>query len=98
MVKAVAQRNAIALGQQLYNDFEKAVLPAYPKTAHLRDTMANLGGLGTLMSGSGPSVFTLAESEAEAESLAATLKLALPDSDLGVWTAQFAPTGVRLDG
>jgi 4-diphosphocytidyl-2-C-methyl-D-erythritol kinase len=60
--------------------------------------MANLGGLGTLMSGSGPSVFTLAESEAEAESLAATLKLALPDSDLGVWTAQFAPSGVRLDG
>ncbi len=98
MVRAVAQRDAIALAQQLHNDFEKAVLPAHPKTAHLRDTMANLGGLGTLMSGSGPSVFTLAESEAEAESLAATLKLALPDPDLGVWKAQFAPSGVRLDG
>ncbi len=98
MVRAVAQRDTIALAQQLHNDFEKAVLPAHPKTAHLRDTMANLGGLGTLMSGSGPSVFTLVESAAEAESLAAALKLALPDPDLGAWAAQFAPSGVRLDG
>lgn len=98
MVRAVAQRDEIALAQQLHNDFEKNVLPAHPKTAHLRDTMANLGGLGTLMSGSGPSVFTLAESKAEAEALAASLKTALPDPDLGVWTAQFAPSGVRLDG
>ncbi|WOD37826.1 4-(cytidine 5'-diphospho)-2-C-methyl-D-erythritol kinase [Nodosilinea sp. E11] len=98
MVGAVAHRNAHALAQHLCNDFEKIVLPAHPKTAALKATMAELGGLGTLMSGSGPSVFTLAESEAEAESLAASLRAALPDPDLGVWTAQFISSGVQLGG
>ncbi|TVQ14546.1 MAG: 4-(cytidine 5'-diphospho)-2-C-methyl-D-erythritol kinase [Leptolyngbya sp. DLM2.Bin27] len=96
MVRAVAKRDAIALSQHLYNDFEKVVLPAHPKTAALQATMADLGGLGTLMSGSGPSVFTLAESEAQAIDLATRLRSALPDPDLGVWTAQFIPSGVRL--
>ncbi|WP_017299430.1 4-(cytidine 5'-diphospho)-2-C-methyl-D-erythritol kinase [Nodosilinea nodulosa] len=96
MVRAVAQRNAGAVGQHLHNDFEKIVLPAHPKTAALKATMAELGGLGTLMSGSGPSVFTLAESAAEAESLAAQLRQALPDPDLGVWTARFLSGGVQL--
>ncbi len=98
MVGAVAQRNGAAVGQHLYNDFEKVVLPAHPKTAALKATMAELGGLGTLMSGSGPSVFTLAPSEAEAENLATQLRAALPDPDLGVWTARFASSGVQLDG
>ena len=98
MVAAVAQRQGSALGQHLYNDFEKVVLPAHPKTAALKALMADLGGLGTLMSGSGPSVFTLAESEAAAAALAAALKGALPDPDLGVWTARFVTAGVQLDG
>lgn len=98
MVAAVAQRQGSALGQHLYNDFEKVVLPAHPKTAALKAVMADLGGLGTLMSGSGPSVFTLAESEAAAAALAAALKGALPDPDLGVWTARFVAGGVQLDG
>jgi 4-diphosphocytidyl-2-C-methyl-D-erythritol kinase len=98
MVAAVAQRQGSALGQHLYNDFEKVVLPAHPKTAALKAVMADLGGLGTLMSGSGPSVFTLAESEAAAVALAAALKGALPDPDLGVWTARFVAGGVQLDG
>lgn len=96
MVRAVAHRDAIAVGQHLCNDFEKIVLDAHPKTAALKATMADLGGLGTLMSGSGPSVFTLAGSEAEASELAAKLREALPDPDLGIWTAQFVPSGVQL--
>ncbi|MGB3138952.1 MAG: 4-(cytidine 5'-diphospho)-2-C-methyl-D-erythritol kinase [Nodosilinea sp.] len=96
MVRAVAQRDASALRQHLYNDFEKIVLPAHPKTEALRAAMAELGGLGTLMSGSGPSVFTLAESEAEAVSLVTRLRAALPDPDLSTWTAQFMSGGVQL--
>ncbi|MFQ4135169.1 4-(cytidine 5'-diphospho)-2-C-methyl-D-erythritol kinase [Nodosilinea sp. PGN35] len=98
MVRAVAHRDAQDLAQHLCNDFEKVVLPAHPKTAALKATMAELGGLGTLMSGSGPSVFTLAESEAQAEELATKLRSALPDPDLGIWTARFASSGVQLDG
>ncbi|MBE9140150.1 4-(cytidine 5'-diphospho)-2-C-methyl-D-erythritol kinase [Nodosilinea sp. LEGE 07088] len=98
IVTAVSHRNPKELGQHLYNDFEKVVLPAHPKTAALKTAMADLGGMGTLMSGSGPSVFTLAESEAAAEALATKLRAALPDSDLGVWTARFVSGGVQLDG
>jgi 4-diphosphocytidyl-2-C-methyl-D-erythritol kinase len=97
MVAAIAQQDGTAIGQHLYNDLEKVVLPAHPKTAHLKATMADLGGLGTLMSGSGPTVFTLVSSQAEAEVLAQRLKAALPDPDLGVWTAQFISTGVKLE-
>lgn len=96
MVAAIAQQDKAAVGRHLYNDLEKVVLPAHPKTAHLKETMASLGGLGTLMSGSGPTVFTLVESQAEAEALAQGLRTQIPDPDLGVWVAQFWPTGIQL--
>jgi 4-diphosphocytidyl-2-C-methyl-D-erythritol kinase len=96
MVAAIAQQDKAAVGQHLYNDLEKVVLPAHPKTAHLKETMASLGGLGTLMSGSGPTVFTLVESQAEADALAQGLRTQIPDPDLGVWVAQFWPTGIQL--
>ncbi|HIK43850.1 MAG TPA: 4-(cytidine 5'-diphospho)-2-C-methyl-D-erythritol kinase [Leptolyngbyaceae cyanobacterium M65_K2018_010] len=98
MVAAIAGQDGVAIGQQLYNDLEKVVLPAHPKTAQLKTTLASLGGLGTLMSGSGPTVFTLVGSQAEAEALAQRLKAALPDPDLGVWTARFSSAGVQLVG
>jgi len=96
MVAAIAQQDKAAVGQHLYNDLEKVVLPAHAKTAHLKDTMASLGGLGTLMSGSGPTVFTLVDSQAEADAMAQRLRTAIPDPDLGVWVAQFWPTGIQL--
>lgn len=97
MVAAIAQQDKAAVGHHLYNDLEKVVLPAHPKTAHLKETMANLGGLGTLMSGSGPTVFTLVESQAEADALAQRLRTQITDPDLGIWVAQFWPTGIQLN-
>lgn len=97
MVAAIAQQDKAAVGQHLYNDLEKVVLLAHPKTAHLRDTMASLGGLGTLMSGSGPTVFTLVESQVEADALAQRLRRQIADPDLGIWVAQFWPTGIQLN-
>ncbi|MFH7242285.1 MAG: 4-(cytidine 5'-diphospho)-2-C-methyl-D-erythritol kinase [Spirulina sp.] len=96
MVAALAQHDKAALGQHLYNDLEKVVLPVHPKTAHLKETMVTLGGLGTLMSGSGPTVFTLVESQAEADAMAQRLRTQITDPDLGLWVAQCCPTGVRL--
>ncbi|NJL46218.1 MAG: 4-(cytidine 5'-diphospho)-2-C-methyl-D-erythritol kinase [Leptolyngbyaceae cyanobacterium SM2_5_2] len=96
MVSALAHHNSAAIGQHLANDLEKVVLPAHPKTAELKAVMTNLGGLGTLMSGSGPTVFTLVDTAAEAEAIAQQLKAKIPDPDLGVWIAQFVPTGVQL--
>jgi len=98
MVSAIAKGDPAGIGSHLYNDFEKVVLPAHPKTAELKETMANLGGLGTLMSGSGPTVFTLTATAEEAIAIAQRLKAAVPDPDLGIWTSQFAPSGIQLDG
>jgi 4-diphosphocytidyl-2-C-methyl-D-erythritol kinase len=98
MVSAIAKHDGASIGSHLYNDFEKVVLPAHPKTAELKATMETLGGLGTLMSGSGPTVFTLTKTQEEAESIAERLKATISDPDLGVWTAQFASTGIQLDG
>jgi 4-diphosphocytidyl-2-C-methyl-D-erythritol kinase len=96
MVSALAQHDGAAIGQHLANDLEKVVLPAHPKTAELKAVMTTLGGLGTLMSGSGPTVFTLVDTLAEAEAIAQQLKVKIPNPDLGVWTARFVPTGVQL--
>jgi 4-diphosphocytidyl-2-C-methyl-D-erythritol kinase len=41
----------------LINDLERAVLPAYPPIAALKDDLLRLGAEGVLMSGSGSSVF-----------------------------------------
>ncbi len=96
MLAAVTHHNGPEIGHHLYNDLEKVVLPAHCKTAQLKATMAKLGGLGTLMSGSGPTVFTLVNSQAEAEALMQQVRVALPDPDLGLWVAQCLPTGVQL--
>ncbi|NJN01058.1 MAG: 4-(cytidine 5'-diphospho)-2-C-methyl-D-erythritol kinase [Leptolyngbyaceae cyanobacterium RM1_1_2] len=97
MVAAISQRDYATLGQELCNDFEKVVLPVHPQVAQLKATMANLGGLGTLMSGSGPTVFTLAETAAQAEEIAVGLRQAIPDEDLGIWPTHLTSTGIRLD-
>lgn len=44
---------------QLVNDLEQAVLPAYPSITKIKSTLMALGAEGTLMSGSGSSVFGL---------------------------------------
>jgi 4-diphosphocytidyl-2-C-methyl-D-erythritol kinase len=98
MVSAIAQHDPSGIGIHLYNDFEKVVLPAHPKTAELKATMETLGGLGTMMSGSGPTIFTLTATQEEADSIAKRLKATIPDPDLGIWTAQFASAGIQLDG
>jgi 4-diphosphocytidyl-2-C-methyl-D-erythritol kinase len=100
MVAALTHQDLPAMGQHLYNDLEKVVLLAHPQTAELRATMAelgaNLGALGTLMSGSGPSVFTLVTSQSDANHLQQQVREALPDPDLGLWTAQCLSAGVQL--
>ncbi|MEO1401126.1 MAG: 4-(cytidine 5'-diphospho)-2-C-methyl-D-erythritol kinase [Cyanobacteria bacterium J06635_1] len=96
MVGAIAAQNAPAIGQHLYNDLEKVVLPAHPNVDQLRKIMVSTGGLGTMMSGSGPTVFTLTTTQAEADKIAQTVSNQLRDPDLKLWVTQFEPTGIRL--
>ncbi len=55
--------SAVATG--IYNIFESAVLPERPVAATLKAKMLELGALGALMSGSGPSVFGIFEPDCD---------------------------------
>lgn len=79
----------------LRNDLERVVLPAHPQIAQLRDLLDRLAPLGAMMSGSGPSVFALAESASQAQEIQAAARSALPDPDLEFWVTQFSAAGIR---
>ena len=65
------------IAQLLENDLEKVVLPRYPEVAELKNLLVDLGALGAVMSGSGPSVvgvFTEQEKAARATEVIAGRK------------------------
>lgn len=96
IVSAISHRNSQEIGQRLYNDLEKVVLPAYPAVLKLRETFANLGVLGTMMSGSGPTVFALTESREDADRVAAEVRRITDNRDLEIWVTKFIPNGISL--
>ena len=51
----------------LSNDLEKVVIPQYPVIQTIKDELLDKGAKGSLMSGSGSTVFGIFESEAEAK-------------------------------
>ncbi len=101
MVKALRDLNPPTIGRHLHNDLEKVVLPAHPKVAQLKETMiaaaAVQGGLGTMMSGSGPTVFTLCEMPEQAEAIAQTIRQQISDLDLQIFVAPFTSYGLRKE-
>ena len=56
------------------NDLESATLPAYPVLQEMKDRLLELGALGALMSGSGPTVFGIFSETSQAERAAARMK------------------------
>jgi 4-diphosphocytidyl-2-C-methyl-D-erythritol kinase len=96
LLGAIAQRNAQGIGQSLQNDLEKVVLTHHPQVAQLRQTLAQQSSLGAMMSGSGPTVFALAQTQEEARQMAAQLKADLSDPDLEVWVTKFMTHGIYL--
>jgi 4-diphosphocytidyl-2-C-methyl-D-erythritol kinase len=54
------------------------------------------GAMGTLMSGSGSTVFALTESKSEAERIKNYIEQELHHPDLKLWVAQFSPTGIKV--
>ncbi len=95
MVTAISHQDGEAIGKLLHNDLEKVVLPAYPPVKQLRQAMADLSKLGGMMSGSGPTVFALAETPAEAANIHQAIRTRFADPDLEIWTAQFCATGIK---
>jgi 4-diphosphocytidyl-2-C-methyl-D-erythritol kinase len=96
MMAAIAHRDGTQIGKLLYNDLEKVVLPAYPQVLQLRETFQQIGTLGTMMSGSGPTVFALAESQAQAEHIQQEMRAKIPDPDLDLWVTRFRQSGIQV--
>jgi 4-diphosphocytidyl-2-C-methyl-D-erythritol kinase len=96
LVRAIVERDAVKIGKRLYNDLEKVVLPAYPLVSQLRAEFQRHPNLGTMMSGSGPTVFSLAKSQAQAEELYHQVRATIPDPDLELFVTQFGDRGVRV--
>ena len=59
MLVAIAEQDVIKIGQLLGNVLEDVTIPMVPKIAEIKQAFLEHGAVGTLMSGSGPTVFAL---------------------------------------
>ncbi|MDZ8050398.1 MAG: 4-(cytidine 5'-diphospho)-2-C-methyl-D-erythritol kinase [Aulosira sp. ZfuVER01] len=97
MVKAIANKDAADIAQKLHNDLERVVLPEYPQVLQLRELFASQEGvLGTMMSGSGPTVFALVESQQQAEVVKQQIRAAIPDEDLELFVTRTITHGIKI--
>ncbi len=94
MLTAIEQQSAPEIARYLYNDLELPVLSHHTVVANLKQTLDQGGALGSLMSGSGPSVFGITTSIAAAETIATQLRH--QDPSLETWAISTAPTGISL--
>lgn len=67
MIKAIESSDAKAICSGLGNILETVTIPLHPEIAQIKQMMLELGADGTLMSGSGPTVFGLFENKKQAE-------------------------------
>lgn len=96
LVKAIVAGDAAKIGGLLYNDLEKVVLPAYPLVSQLRAEFQKQSDLGTMMSGSGPTVFSLASSRVQADQIYHHIRATITDPDLELFVTKFCDRGVRI--
>ncbi|MBP0020746.1 MAG: 4-(cytidine 5'-diphospho)-2-C-methyl-D-erythritol kinase [Cyanobacteria bacterium SBLK] len=96
LMDAIAHNDGANIARNLYNDLEKAVLPEHPQVQKLKEAFQNAAVLGTMMSGSGPTVFALCESLEEAERVKAKVQAEMDDPAIGFWITQFSGHGISI--
>jgi 4-diphosphocytidyl-2-C-methyl-D-erythritol kinase len=96
MVQAIINKNHAQIAQRLHNDLEKVVLPTTPPVSQLREAFESCGALGTMMSGSGPTIFALATSQAHANEMQQQVKAMIPDPDVEFWVTKFSNRGIQV--
>lgn len=94
LVQSIMVKDEKAICKLLHNDLEKVVLPEHSPVKHLRKVMTNIGGHGTMMSGSGPTVFTLCESQIQAETIKEQIATTIKDADLDLWVTKLCSHGI----
>jgi len=81
MLRALEARDLAGVARRLYNVFEDALLPQhYRAIQEVKRTMLECNCLGTVMSGSGPTVFALFETQAGAQEAKHRLSLQYRDT------------------
>lgn len=96
LVKAITHQDGPAIARLMHNDLEKVVLPAHPQVAQLKGAFQETEALGTMMSGSGPTVFGICESLAAADRVKQHLTEAIADPHLQVWTTTTLNGGIEI--
>jgi 4-diphosphocytidyl-2-C-methyl-D-erythritol kinase len=96
LFKAISHHNNSEIGKLMHNDLEKVVLPAYPPVAELKAAFAAQDVLGTMMSGSGSTVFALCASEAQAIAVQEQVRIQIPDPQLKFWLTKLTTKGIQI--
>ena len=96
IVKAILRQDVKEIADKMRNDLEKVVLPEYPQVLQLKESFAKYDILGTMMSGSGPSVFGLCESKEKAEEVKINLRNEIPDTDLELFVTKLITNGIQV--
>ncbi|APB32862.1 4-diphosphocytidyl-2-C-methyl-D-erythritol kinase [Gloeomargarita lithophora Alchichica-D10] len=93
-VQVLARHILPEIATHLHNDFEKVVLPAHPEIERLKQGLLDSGAWGSLLSGSGPTVFALYPDLTLAKQAIAQLKIDYSGVDF--WVAEFCPWGIEI--
>lgn len=70
VLAALRQEDPVALGAALHNDLQAAAFALRPELGESRQALLEAGALGAVVSGSGPTLLALCESDAAAERIA----------------------------
>jgi 4-diphosphocytidyl-2-C-methyl-D-erythritol kinase len=74
MLEALNEGEARGIAKNLFNSFEGLIIKKYPKIGKIKDRLIEEGALGALMSGSGPTVFGIAQNKEQALKIYEKLK------------------------
>lgn len=91
--KLLSATSPAEIASCLYNDLERVVLPAYPVIAEIKQTLGELGALGTLMSGSGACVLGICRDREQALNLAAVVN---GKTGIQAWAVHSVDRGITL--
>ena len=96
LVTAIKQQDEREVGRLIQNDLEKVVFPKHPQVEQLKQAFAQRDVLGTMMSGSGPTVFALCETKASAIAVEKEVREQINDPQLKFWITKFSTTGITI--
>ncbi len=95
LISALERADLPGLGAALYNRFQETLAPRYPRIRELLEFFRSRKTVGTLLSGSGPTVVGLADSPPDARRLAAEARDTFPETYRIVVAANILPPDSR---